>query len=71
MKVILRFDTSEGKYELECAMKGMSMNHAIDDALNVIRRRLKYESDDVTPTEEKVLEEIRNILNEAKVDDCA
>lgn len=55
-------------YELKCANKAVEMNHAISDALNLIRNRLKYGAE-VPEDIETLLTEIRSVLSEVQVDE--
>lgn len=68
--VIIKFEENdEGNFNLNCAMNAEKAQFAIGDALQRIRTRLKYESDDVSESEEKVLTEIRAILAEVVVEE--
>lgn len=68
--VIIKFEeTDEGSFRLNCAMNAEKAQFAIGDALQRIRNRLKYESDNVSESEEKVLTEIRAILAEVVVEE--
>ena len=68
--VILKFEMEENEqnYELDCILKATAAQSAIYDALQRIRNRLKYESDDVSEKEQSILEEIRSILNDVVVE---
>lgn len=68
--VYLKFEENgEGSFNLNCALNAEKTQFAISDALQRIRTRLKYESDDVSESEEKVLLEIRSILSEVVVEE--
>lgn len=56
-------------YDLKCAQNGVHLNISIYDALNSIRTRLKYCSDDVSESEQKFLEELRAELSNAYIEE--
>lgn len=56
-------------YDLKCAQNGVQLNIAIYDALNSIRNRLKYCSDDVSENEQAFLEELRAELSQAYIEE--
>lgn len=62
MKAILEYDLPTESVEHNLALNGPKYYAVIESTLNLIRQKLKY--DEITPDQEKVLEEIRDFINE-------
>lgn len=69
-KVTITFLDEEGgeDYEMRCALNATALNIAIWDALQEIRKRIKYD-DTLTDKEIEMLENLRSILSEAYVEE--
>lgn len=62
MKAILEFDLPEDAESHKYAINGAKYHSAIEGVLNIIRNKIKYQ---YLPEEQnKLLEEIRNFIND-------
>lgn len=67
---ILENEPGDGAdHEFKCAQNGVKLNIALYDAINSIRSRLKYGSDETSESEIKFLEDLRSELRAAYIEE--
>lgn len=67
---VLEEEIGDGaEHEFRCMQAGPRLNDAFYDALNSIRNRLKYCSDETSESEIKFLEDLRDELRAAHIEE--